>query len=57
MAGKGDKQRPTDHEAYSANFDAIFGNKIRGRTYDQVIMDELESQPKQDLEQEENTGV
>ena len=26
-AGKGDKQRPTDHEAYSNNYDAIFGKK------------------------------
>ena len=27
MSGKGDKQRPTDHAAYSANYDAIFGKK------------------------------
>lgn len=26
-AGKGDKQRPTDHEAYAKNWDAIFGKK------------------------------
>ena len=24
-AGKGDKQRPTDYEKFSANFEAIFG--------------------------------
>jgi hypothetical protein len=27
MAGKGSKQRPTDHSAYSSNYDAIFGRK------------------------------
>ena len=27
MSGKGDKQRPTDHEAYSTNYDLIFGKK------------------------------
>ena len=26
-AGKGDKQRPTNHEAFSKNFEAIFGKK------------------------------
>lgn len=25
--GKGSKQRPTDYDAFSANFDAIFGSK------------------------------
>lgn len=25
--GKGSKQRPTDHDAYSKNWDAIFGKK------------------------------
>lgn len=25
--GKGSKQRPTDHDVFSANFDAIFGSK------------------------------
>ena len=29
MAGKGDKQRPTDHVAYASNYDAIFGKKTR----------------------------
>ena len=24
-AGKGDKQRPTDHEKFSSNFEKIFG--------------------------------
>lgn len=28
-AGKGDKQRPTDHEAYANNYDAIFSRKKR----------------------------
>lgn len=27
--GKGSKQRPTDMNKFSANFDAIFGNKKR----------------------------
>jgi hypothetical protein len=26
-AGKGDKQRPTDHEAFAKNFENIFGRK------------------------------
>jgi hypothetical protein len=26
-AGKGDKQRPTDHQSFSKNFEAIFGKK------------------------------
>lgn len=26
-AGKGDKQRPTDHEAFAKNFESIFGRK------------------------------
>lgn len=26
-AGKGDKQRPTDHKAYSNNYDLIWGKK------------------------------
>lgn len=25
--GKGDTQRPTDHAAYSSNYDLIWGNK------------------------------
>lgn len=29
MAGKGDKQRPTDHEAYASNYDLIFGKNTR----------------------------
>lgn len=31
-AGKGDKQRPTDTQAYESNFDAIYGSKkaVRG---------------------------
>lgn len=28
-AGKGDKQRPTDYEKFSRNFEAIFGNKTK----------------------------
>ena len=42
-AGKGDTRRPTDHSAYSANFDAIFNrDKVRGYTYHTVILDELQ---------------
>jgi hypothetical protein len=26
-AGKGDKQRPTDHQKYAHNWDVIFGKK------------------------------
>lgn len=28
-AGKGDKQRPTNYEAFARNFEAIFGGKTR----------------------------
>ena len=27
MAGKGDRQRPTDHVKFSQNYDRIFGDK------------------------------
>lgn len=29
MSGKGDKQRPTDHEKYSSNFDMIFSGGVK----------------------------
>lgn len=28
MSGKGSKQRPTDHNAYSSNYDIAFGKKL-----------------------------
>ena len=28
--GKGSKQRPTDRNKYESNWEAIFGNKLRG---------------------------
>ena len=28
--GKGSKQRPTDQNKYATNWEAIFGNKLRG---------------------------
>ena len=28
--GKGSKQRPTDQDKYATNWEAIFGNKLRG---------------------------
>ena len=37
---KGSKQRPTNHEAYASNHDAIFG----GRKHTYIIIDELEGQ-------------
>ncbi len=30
MSGKGDRQRPTDKEAFDRNFDTIFGQKKLG---------------------------
>jgi hypothetical protein len=29
MSGKGDKQRPTDKEAFDRNFDTIFGRQCK----------------------------
>jgi len=43
MSGKGDKQRPTDHEKYSSNFDMIFsggvkrGSWVQERTTNQLV--------------------
>ncbi len=36
-AGKGDKQRPTDHEAYSNGWDAIWGTKPSVKEQNEVI--------------------
>ena len=30
--GKGDTQRPTDHNAYSSNYDLIWGKKVSKET-------------------------
>jgi len=28
-AGKGDKQRPTNHDAFASNFQQVFGGKVQ----------------------------
>jgi hypothetical protein len=53
MSGKGDKQRPTDHAAYSSNYDAIFGkrnilgNGVDGNTtdFDSVVSGSIPGSP------------
>jgi hypothetical protein len=35
-AGKGGDMRPTDHNAYSANYDVIWGKKVRRETADEI---------------------
>lgn len=35
-AGKGDDMRPTDHNAYSTNYDVIWGKKVRRETADEI---------------------
>lgn len=35
-AGKGDKQRPTNHDAFSAQFETIFGKKVPKEVADAV---------------------
>jgi hypothetical protein len=37
--GKGDSQRPTNHSAFSKNFDAIFGKKPEKRLIDMTEED------------------
>jgi hypothetical protein len=41
---KGSKQRPTNHDAYASNHEAIFGAKILGRKYDMIIVDECQDE-------------
>ena len=41
--GKGSKQRPTDFESFSANFDAIFGKALVKDCFDEDIINEEES--------------
>ena len=49
--GKGSVQRPTDNEKYNTNWEAIFGNKLRGlRESDNVEVleqDKVQTVPKQ----------
>ena len=51
--GKGSKQRPTDQNKYEANWEAIFGNKLRGlRESDNVEVlqpSEMQAVPEQTL--------
>ena len=42
MAGKGDKQRPTDHASYTSNYDVIFSKKTITHTHN-IIPDGLSS--------------
>jgi lysozyme family protein len=35
-AGKGDDMRPTNHDAYSNNYDRIWGKKVRRETADEI---------------------
>jgi uncharacterized protein with von Willebrand factor type A (vWA) domain len=35
-AGKGDKQRPTNHDAFSTHFEEIFGKKVPKELADAV---------------------
>ena len=51
--GKGSKQRPTDQNKYATNWEAIFGNKLRGlRESDNVEVlqqSEMQTVPEQTL--------
>lgn len=46
-AGKGDAQRPTDHKAFSANYDTIWGKKDDKKT-DRVVSTVQESKEHDD---------
>jgi hypothetical protein len=51
-AGKGDKQRPTDYEKFSDNFEKIFGKKSGITEYefnnvDKIFAEELEKYKKE----------
>lgn len=65
MSGKGDKQRPTNHSAYSSNYDAIFGNKnklgngVVGNTtdFDSVVSGSIPDSPATNENSDLNTQV
>jgi len=50
-AGKGDKQRPTDHRSFSYNFDLIFKKKTDDKKTDRVV------DPTQESGQEQLPGT
>jgi hypothetical protein len=53
-AGKGDKQRPTDHDKFAENFDRIFGggkHYKEGSLEKQVLEDQI-AQATKEMEQE-----
>ena len=57
--GKGSKQRPTNQAKYAANWEAIFGNKLRGlRESDNVEVlqpSEMQAVPEQTRSASEET--
>jgi hypothetical protein len=46
MNGKGSKQRPTNHDAFASNYEAIFGNKAKVELFDEPV-DEFDRDPPQ----------
>ena len=58
--GKGSTQRPTDQAKYEANWESIFGNKLRGlRTTDNdkvLEQNKVQTVPEQTLEADRQTA-
>ena len=58
--GKGSTQRPTDQVKYEANWESIFGNKLRGlRTTDNdkvLEQNKVQTVPEQTLEADRQTA-
>ena len=58
--GKGSAQRPTDQAKYEANWESIFGNKLRGlRTTDNdkvLEQNKVQTVPEQTLEADRQTA-
>lgn len=56
-AGKGDRQRPTDHEAFSKAWETIFGNKPSPGTLEQYDKLKLNAPRPEQLTPQGATGA
>jgi len=58
--GKGSTQRPTDQVKYEANWESIFGNKLRGlrKTDNDKVLEQnkVQTVPEQTLEADRQTA-
>lgn len=56
-AGKGDKQRPTNHEAFGKHFEEIFGKKVPKEVADAVNQQLQEALAEDNKCQKENQSA